>query len=97
MKTFVFLSTARKELQDAAQYYNQQIEGLGEDFVDEVHRLAERIAEVPEAAPIVRGEVRIARVQRFPYNVLYRVDGDRVMILLIVHKRRDPESWKHRI
>jgi len=36
-------------------------------------------------------------VQRFPYGVLYQARADGVLVLAIMHLRRDPKVWQERV
>ena len=47
--TIRFLSRAETELASAAQYYEQQVSGLGSDFLDEVEVAIGKIRDFPEA------------------------------------------------
>ena len=57
----------------------------------------ESIATNPECYPRVSGTIRKCRVPRFPYGVLYRFDGRRVDILVVMHLHRQPGFWKKRL
>jgi hypothetical protein len=35
-------------------------------------------------------------VLRFPYGVIYRLSGDTVEIVAVMHLSRKPGYWKHR-
>jgi hypothetical protein len=50
----------------------------------------------PEAAPKVKGEIRRRILTRFPYAILYQVDPDEIVILAVMHLRRNPEYWHGR-
>ena len=81
---------AQDEFIDAVAWYEAQRAGLGTAFLLRFDELVERLSEFPLAArPLVR-DVRIARVQRFPYSVVYRCRGDELRILAVFHLRRDP-------
>jgi plasmid stabilization system protein ParE len=45
--SIIFLDPARDELEEATQYYEQQREGLGEEFAQEVESTLERIQSHP--------------------------------------------------
>jgi len=42
-----FLKLAEQELDDAVAWYNQQAEGLGRDFLDQLDRAIRRAAAFP--------------------------------------------------
>jgi len=40
--------------------------------------------------------MRRALVRRFPYEILYEIENDEIIIYAIYHCARDPEVWKRR-
>ncbi|TNM39513.1 type II toxin-antitoxin system RelE/ParE family toxin [Nocardioides albidus] len=79
------------DLEDAVHHYDQQAAGLGTEFLGAVDRVVERMLMFPDGAPPVDGfpGVRRARVRRFPYGVFYRPGPDALIILRVLHARRD--------
>ncbi|MDH5251911.1 MAG: type II toxin-antitoxin system RelE/ParE family toxin [Nitrospira sp.] len=49
---------ARRELNEAAQYYESESQGLGAAFLDEVERCTQAIANFPEAGPLITETIR---------------------------------------
>jgi plasmid stabilization system protein ParE len=88
---------ARRDLREAILYYNRQVEGLGRDFFAEVQSVLERVLDHPESAPELRPGVRLARVSRFHFDVIYRIKGDDLFVLAISHQSRSPDHWESRL
>jgi len=44
----------------------------------------------------IHRDTRRAKVRKFPYNVFFRVQADRVEVIAVLHGRRDPSVWKGR-
>ncbi len=70
MARAVYHRLAEFELNDAARYYELERPGLGKAFLDEVGRCTQRILELPESTPVVRGNARRKLLRRFPYALL---------------------------
>jgi plasmid stabilization system protein ParE len=87
---------ALAELVAARDWFDAQRPGLGQEFVVEVDVTMSEVLTRPESFPLVHGEKRRAIVHRFPYGVFFRIVDDAIVILGIIHGRRDPESWRHR-
>jgi hypothetical protein len=34
---------------------------------------------------------------RFPYSIIYRVAGEVLEVIAVMHHRRDPEFWRNRL
>ncbi|OAB56210.1 recombinase [Phormidium willei BDU 130791] len=92
----VFRPEVRNDLSDAYDWYEHQQAGLGDNFIDCVDDLLNRICMMPESYAIVYRDVRRAVIKRFPYAVYYRVISSRVVVTAIFHGRRDPKSWRSR-
>ena len=87
---------AAADLEDAADWYEGRRAGLGSEFLRTVRALLAGIARAPHEYPVARGEVRRARVRRFPFVVFYVVEPDHVEVLAVLHGRRDPRVWQSR-
>lgn len=95
--TAIFLPPAEEEMIAAAQYYQQQSAGLGSEFLIEVERTVAAILAYPEAAPSVKKDIRRRLLKRFPFGILYSVAADEVVIVAIMHLRRQPGYWEDRL
>lgn len=82
---------AVRDLTEARDHYREIGEGLESQLLDQLDRVVDRLITFPNGAPPVDGfpGVRRARMRQFPYGVFYRVDGDNILILRVVHTRRD--------
>ena len=92
-----FLPPAAAELMDAVAFYNQQSEGLGFQFAVEVQRTIDRIAEFPEAWPVLSERTRRCRMRRFPYGLIYHVRDETLLIVAVMHLHRHPDVWRDRL
>ena len=87
---------AEADLANAQSWYEQQRAGLGAAFLLCVEEVLERIDRTPEIYRAVYHDVRRALTRRFPYAVYYRIAGNTVVVLGILHTRRDPRAWQSR-
>jgi plasmid stabilization system protein ParE len=87
---------AQVDFEAAAFWYEDQRPGLGELFSAEVSDLIQRIAESPLRFPAVLPSVRRGLLHGFPYAVYFTVEEQEVVILAVLHQRRDPAVWKRR-
>ena len=88
---------AQDEFDHAFDWYEAQQPGLGADFADRVQETLDQIAINPHTHESVLEDVRRAVVRRFPYCVYYRVERARVLVLAIMHAKRNPTRWKKRL
>jgi plasmid stabilization system protein ParE len=89
----IFSKLARKELEDAGNFYELEYSGLGLQFKAEVQKAALRIAQHPKAWSVERGDIRKALLHKFPYKLLYSIEPDQIFIIALAHQHRKPDYW----
>lgn len=88
-----FLAPAEHEFREGIRYYATFAPELGHEFVIEVERACSLLAEHNALGPRCDSRHRRLALRRFPYTIIYRVDGAVVRIVAVAHKRRGPEYW----
>ena len=96
MTRVIFHPEAEAEFLAAARFYDAQTPGLGVDFVAEVRRATQTLADHPELGHRFSRRLRRLLVHRFPYGLLYRVESDKIFIVAVAHLRRRPGYWRRR-
>ncbi|MEX0649202.1 MAG: type II toxin-antitoxin system RelE/ParE family toxin [Balneolaceae bacterium] len=91
------LKSAQTELDEAFQYYEKQVPGLGAEFLDHILAVFKRIKLNPEAWPVFSRRSRRCLANQFPFGVIYQIRRDEILIIAIAHQHRKPEYWKTRI
>ncbi|MBN2383494.1 type II toxin-antitoxin system RelE/ParE family toxin [bacterium] len=92
-----FLEIARIELDDAVEYFNCELLGLGDAFLAEVLSALHRIGVFPEAWHHCSKRTRRCQTRRFPYGVIYQIREQEILVVAIAHLHRRPDYWKNRI
>jgi plasmid stabilization system protein ParE len=93
----VIRQRARADIRQARGWYEQQRAGLGGDFVTAVDATVAGIVAMPQRFPEVSPGFRRALVDRFPYKVVFRELGQRIIIVAVYHNSRDPARVQERI
>lgn len=91
-----FHSGARKEFFEAADYYEEQVVGLGDDFIDEVEKVLDVIEQQPASGTKITKTERRFLVSRFPYGIIYSDEEDLITIFAVMNLKRKPGYWKSR-
>lgn len=86
----IFLESAQEELDDAVAWYDDQMYGLGTEFLDEVDRSIKRMTTWPYSGEQMEEGVRRCLVNRFPYGIFYGIDTGDIVILAVSHLHRKP-------
>jgi plasmid stabilization system protein ParE len=88
---------AEAEMTDAFDWYEDRVPGLGSEFLLCVDAVFSAVLRSPQQFPRVHKIVRRALTRRFPYQILFVVDEDRVVILSVFHAKRNPKRWHKRV
>jgi toxin ParE1/3/4 len=88
---------AQADFNDGFDFYERKLPRLGDDFDLKVREALSRIVRFPKRGQKVFGEVRAARVNRFPYVIYYIAEEDRIVVYAVFHAKRDPAVWQKRI
>ena len=84
------------ELREAAVFYEDCREGLGQEFLASVEAAFDAIVRRPDLWRRLKGRFRRCLVHRFPYGVVYAVEDDVVYIAAVMHLKRKPGYWETR-
>ncbi|MBM3285552.1 MAG: type II toxin-antitoxin system RelE/ParE family toxin [Candidatus Aminicenantes bacterium] len=91
-----FLTLAQQEVDDAVAWYNEQVNGLGQEFLDELNRGIRRVAAFPMSCPEIDPGLRRCLLARFPYGLVYSLEGDTIVVVAVAHLHREPRYWVDR-
>ena len=81
MRPLIFRRQARSEYDEAGDWYEKERAGLGVEFLAEIDRLLQRIADNPE---------------QFPYCVYFRERNHSIVVMAVFHSARNPAVWQKR-
>ena len=93
----IFLAAASADFVDAVRHYRERSAPVARRFADEVRRNLDVLVERPHTCPVVRGEVRVKVLRRFPFSLLFMIEDERVVVVAVMHPRRRPDYWHHRV
>lgn len=84
---------AEREAGKAKAWYEAQDqledENLGEAFMVELRQVMRGLAQLPRRFPVVLPPLRRALLRRFPYAVYFYLRGEDVVVVAVLHARRD--------
>jgi plasmid stabilization system protein ParE len=93
---YSFHPHAEKELEQIEKHYDDIRESLGDRFRAEFELTILRILKLPTGWQLLSQVVRRCRLNSFPYGIIYRVKGEEIRILAVMHNRRRPNYWTYR-
>jgi hypothetical protein len=92
-----FLPEAIAELEEAYQFYEGRVPGLGTDFKSEARHALGLILEQPRAWTPIGGGLRQCRLNRFPYALVYGARKKRIIVIAVANLKRRPRYWRNRL
>lgn len=97
MKKLSFRKEAEKDIEVIYQWYESKRDGLGEKFLDCLDEAVSRLRINSKIYPIVNKNVRRAFTERFPYGIFYIENEKSVIVIAVMHARKNPTTWQARI
>jgi toxin ParE1/3/4 len=91
-----FLPESVDDIEQAKTWYNQQKLSLGEEFVDEVEKIVDIIQYNPYQFSEKYKKMRQVKTARFPYLISYIIENMEIIILSVLHGKRNPKEFKRR-
>ena len=95
-RSLAFTPRARDDVEEAYNWYESQQAGLGAEFESALASVIRLVTQMPEAGPIVHGDIRRLLVERFPYSLYYRLIDSTIEVRACLHQRRNPRTQLRR-
>jgi len=96
VKRLVYRPEAAAEARAAFEWYERQRAGLGDEFLAALAKAEEVARANPLSYGIIRRDARRVMLRRFPYQLIYRVVGDVIVVVACFHGRRSPRRVERR-
>lgn len=89
---------ALKDIQEATDWYNKQLQGLGSRLQKQVIVQINSLKSNPSAYAVRYAEVRCMIIKKFPFMVHFTTDENQklVEVFAIYHTSRNPKIWEER-
>ena len=97
MAELLFHPDVSAEVKAAYNWYQEQAEGLGDDFIAELESVYQKIMAYPQRQKVFQNGFHRYLLFQFPFAVIYRESGDCVYVVAVMHKRRKPGYWLARV
>jgi toxin ParE1/3/4 len=86
-----------QEVKAAFNWYEEQAQGLGDDFIAELERAFVHIQQSPQMWPKFSLNSQRYLLPRFPFAIIYQYKSLGLYILAVMHQQRKPGYWIKRI
>ena len=85
---------AKADLRNAHDWYEKHCVGLGSDFLAAQAEALLRLEANPERFPPYYNGFRRILTRRFPYKIFYRIVGQTVIVVRVLHTAQDHPSHR---
>lgn len=97
MTNVIYHEGAFTDLQVAIGYFETEARpGTTKKFLTQLDRAVVAIKQFPQSCPILDKRHHRQRVFKFPYELIYRMDSDDIVIVAVSHSSRAPMYWRDR-
>jgi len=93
MADVVIHIAAEAEYEAALSWYLARSARAAVGFAAAFEKAVENISLSPAAYPECGDGHRWCRLRRYPYGLVFRIDGDQVLVVAIPHDRQLPGYW----
>ncbi len=87
---------AEADIAEAYQYYESCWENLGSDFILCIEESFARIKKNPRQYKTIYKNMHRALVRKFPYGIFYILIDEQIVVLGVLHARKNPKHWQSR-
>jgi len=84
----VIQTEAIREIQEGFEWYEKQRKGLGYLLIEEIEICYSKLSEHPQHYSYINKQYRRIKVNRFPYLIIYEIEGDVIIINSVLHAKR---------
>jgi plasmid stabilization system protein ParE len=94
--TLVWHPETEEEINEGVDFYLKKRLGIEVEFIDELEAAVRRLIKDPSFPREFDAPYRRVVTDRFPYQIVYRLSGERILIVAVMHQSRRPYYWKER-
>jgi len=91
-----FHPDATRELEDSADCHAERSVAACKGFALAVDAALNKIADDPEQFAKIDRRHRACNLEGYPFQIVYRHDGERIRIIAVAHAKRHPSYWRRR-
>ncbi|GAA5031360.1 hypothetical protein GCM10011506_20960 [Marivirga lumbricoides] len=89
---------AESDIYESYVWYEKQKTGLGEEFLRVLDAAEKAILNNPKTYRVrYKKKVRAFVLDRFPYLILYIVNGNDIDVISVFNTNQHPKRWKKRV
>jgi plasmid stabilization system protein ParE len=88
---------ADDELSEATAYFSRQSALVAQRFLADIDDTVQLLLQFPGLGSPLPKQLRRLLLKVFPYRIIYRLEGNEIVVYAIAHVRRKPGYWRKRV
>ncbi|HYW78635.1 MAG TPA: type II toxin-antitoxin system RelE/ParE family toxin [Thermoguttaceae bacterium] len=92
-----FHPEAIAELQDSLDWYMERSVAAARGLVRAVDAAIDKVSKDPQRFPKVDRRHQACNLEGYPFQIVYRHEGEKIQVIAIVHAKRRPGYWRARV
>jgi hypothetical protein len=93
----IFRPEIVEDLGSARDWYDSQLQGLGDLFIQRFEERLRAVATAPRSFPTVIESIRRAPLKQFPYGIFFEYEAGQLVVIALMHFKRSPDQLKERL
>jgi plasmid stabilization system protein ParE len=89
---FLYEDRVDDDIDDALDYFASKNPKLTDDFLDRIEEAKQTILNSPKGFEVKHPDIRTVLLKQFDYHIYYTIDGDKIIILAILHAQSGQEK-----
>ncbi len=92
MYKIITLERAITMMLESFEWYENQLIGLGDDFLNDVNNCINKIEKNPTFYGFIEKKYRRINLKRFPFVIIYEVINTDIVIYAVFHTSKNPNK-----
>ena len=93
----LFFEDALAEIEESRAWYRLRSASAEAAFLRELDHAIHLVGDAPHRWPIYLSKTRRYVFPRFPYSLVYFIEGDLLNVVAVAHEKRRPGYWRKRL
>jgi toxin ParE1/3/4 len=88
---------AEEDILDSFLWYNNELTGLGDDFLSYADQAFRKIIKNPVICPVIIKDIHRKMMLKYPFAIFFEILPDKIMVYGVIHASRNPETLLNRV
>lgn len=96
-KPISFHPDVADDIKGSFNWYENQLQGLGKQFLDELENAYIAIQNFPQSWANFHYGFKRYILNKFPFSIVYKESDEQIFVIVVMHNSRKPYYWEDRL